>query len=151
MNQTLLITVKRLVSELEKSEIIDPSLLSNSILPLLTDLFKIILVSNPVFVDYHDLHLKVDSKELNQRLQKVFKGDYPYNQVFDPIDDNEFVTFSLVNDIVEVYEGLKEYLHLCDIDSSAAEWTLQENFRSHLHQHVLNSIKVLYIGFSKDK
>jgi hypothetical protein len=123
--------------------------LTDKLLPLLVDLFRISLVLNPKYVDFDFEEFSTESGEVKKILTSLFKGEGLYKEVFDPIEDEEPVTFSLVNDLCEIHESLSVYLMEANLNLDAAEWNFNQNFRLHIYQHVLNVMKVLYITYVK--
>lgn len=150
MSQSLVETSKKIISLLEQPQA-DAHLFAKDLLPLLSDLFKIISILEPKYIDSSVISSAIDPSNVKQRLTTIFQGESLYKQVFDPMEDVEAVTFSLVNDLCEIYEGLSIFLGETKINPNAAEWNFKEDFRSHLFQHVLNAIKVLYMAYCKDE
>lgn len=150
MNKKLLDSSKKLIVLLENPSS-NKAQFAKSILTLLSNLLEEIINLEPKFHDYDDQKKLNPSISIQNELLLAFEGECSYCQVFDPFEDTDAVTFSLVNDLSEIYEGFKEYIFLAGTNPQSADWVIKESFRGHLNQHVLNAMKVLYIGFCKDE
>lgn len=149
MNQELFKTNQNIVELFET--INNAKKFSKALVIQLSLLLKNAVELEPIFVNLEIGNTSFDSEKVRQNLERLFEGENLYKQVFDPINDDEFVTFSLVNDLCEIYECLKTFLYHSSLNHDFAEWEFKEAFRAHLFQHVLNAIKVLYMEYCKDE
>lgn len=150
MNQELVETSQEVIKLLEKPYD-DVNKFSKALVIQLSRILKVAVELQPRFIDIDITNDRIGSEEVRLRLQNIFQGDKLYKQVFDPVLDGEFVTFSLVNDLCEIYEDLGDFLGRSSKSSESAEWEFKEAFRGHLFQHVLNAMKVLYMEYCKDE
>ncbi len=150
MSKELVELCKNTMDLMEKGST-DPVILSRYLVTNLCEIAKVTIAINPTFEDFEFQSPTAKTGDVKQRLFKIFQGDLLYKQVYDPFEDEEAVTFSLVNDLSEIYEALQVYLFEVNQHQDAANLNFKEAFRNHLYQHIFNATKVIYIKYLKDE
>lgn len=86
-----------------------------------------------------------------QRLYSVLKeklGDWDsYQQVFNPVIDNESIGGSLADDLADIYRDLKDVLvkrKASALRSEDSIWDWRFSFRSHWGKHAIDALKVIH-------
>ena len=77
---------------------------------------------------------------------EILLGKYDmYNEVFDPIYDNEIVGASLSDDLADIYQDLKD--PLIDFDNNKkndAIWSWKFNIQGHCGDHLVDSLRAIH-------
>src|SRR5512145_450640 len=76
----------------------------------------------------------------------ILLGKYDmYNEVFDPIIDNEIVAASLSDDLADIYRDLKDPLLDYDQDKrDDAIWSWKFNIQGHCGDHLVDSLRAIH-------